>query len=46
MTIREFQELIEQIYYAKDKKRGISGTYCWLVEEVGELARAIRQANR
>uniref|UniRef100_A0A7C6EBL3 Nucleotide pyrophosphohydrolase n=1 Tax=candidate division WOR-3 bacterium TaxID=2052148 RepID=A0A7C6EBL3_UNCW3 len=46
MTIQEFQKLIEQIYYAKDKKRGITGTYCWFIEEVGELARALRQNNR
>ncbi len=46
MTIREFQKQIEQIYYAKDKKRGITGTFCWFCEEVGELARAIRQGKR
>lgn len=42
MTIKEFQQLIEQIYYTKDKKRGLAKTFCWFCEEVGELARAIR----
>lgn len=42
MTIREFQEKIEEIYFKKDSSRGIEGTFAWLVEEIGELARAIR----
>ncbi len=45
MTIREFQELIRQIYYSKDSRRGVSGTYQWFIEEVGELARAIRKGD-
>ena len=43
MTIDEFQKLIEQLYFSKDKKRGIEGTYMWFSEEVGELARALRK---
>jgi NTP pyrophosphatase (non-canonical NTP hydrolase) len=46
MTIKEFQKLIEKIYYSKDKKRGIPGTFCWFCEEVGELSRAIRHGKR
>ena len=46
MTIREFQELIRDIYFDKDSRRGTDGTYRWLVEEVGELARAIRKGDR
>jgi NTP pyrophosphatase (non-canonical NTP hydrolase) len=42
VQIREFQELIERIYLAKDTTRGVDGTFRWFVEEVGELARAIR----
>lgn len=42
MQIREFQELIESIYYEKDADRGIDGTFRWFVEEVGELSRALR----
>ena len=43
MKIKEFQTLIEKIYYEKDKSRGKEGTFRRFVEEVGELARAIRR---
>jgi NTP pyrophosphatase (non-canonical NTP hydrolase) len=43
MEIKEFQELIKEIYFEKDSKRGIEGTFVWFTEEVGELARAIRE---
>lgn len=46
MTISEFQRAIEQIYFQKDSARGLDGTFRWLVEEVGELARAIRHGER
>ncbi len=42
VTIAEFQSLIKKIYFERDNSRGIDGTFRWLVEEVGELARAIR----
>ena len=42
MTISEFQHLIEKIYYEKDNERGVERTFLWFVEEVGELAAAIR----
>lgn len=43
MSIREFQQLIERIYGAKDRARGVEGSYLWFAEEVGELTRAIRR---
>ncbi len=46
MEIKEFQKLIKDIYFEKDSKRGVEGTFRWLVEEVGELARAIRKADK
>ena len=45
MTINEFQKLIERLYYSKDNKRGIEGTFMWFAEEVGELSRALRKVN-
>jgi len=45
MQIAEFQRLIEAIYYEKDKGRGAAGTFQWFVEEVGELARALREGT-
>ena len=44
-TIREFQTLIEDIYFERDNARGIEGTTLWFVEEVGELVRALRRGN-
>ncbi len=43
MTIREFQELIKEIYFKRDAARGKERTALWLVEEVGELAEAVRK---
>jgi NTP pyrophosphatase (non-canonical NTP hydrolase) len=41
----EFQQLIERIYFEKDKARGLERTFMWFAEEVGELTRAIRRGN-
>ncbi|MFO7639527.1 MAG: MazG nucleotide pyrophosphohydrolase domain-containing protein [bacterium] len=45
MTIAEFQQLIRRTYYDKDRSRGLDGTFRWLVEEIGELARAVRHGE-
>ena len=45
MTVAEFQELIRRTYFTKDSRRGTDGTFRWLVEETGELARAIRRGE-
>lgn len=45
MEISSFQESIARTYLEKDSARGRLGTYAWLVEEVGELARAMRKAD-
>jgi NTP pyrophosphatase (non-canonical NTP hydrolase) len=46
MQIQEFQKQIETLYFERDKNRGLEGTFRWFVEEVGELARAIRKQDR
>lgn len=46
MDLKQYQVLIKQIYFKKDSSRGISKTFNWLVEEIGELARAIRKGER
>lgn len=46
MNIKEFQKKIEDIYFEKDNRRGKMGTFAWLVEEVGELSRAIRRGGK
>jgi NTP pyrophosphatase (non-canonical NTP hydrolase) len=46
MTVQEFQQKIEEIYFAKDQGRGWQETFIWFVEEVGELGRALRSEPR
>ena len=46
MAAKTFQRLIEDIYLARDRARGVPGTLLWFVEEVGELVRAIRRGER
>ncbi len=46
MEIEDFQKLISRTYLEKDARRGEWGTYAWLVEEVGELSRAMRKGER
>ncbi|OLS13457.1 MAG: MazG nucleotide pyrophosphohydrolase [Promethearchaeota archaeon CR_4] len=45
MKLSDFQALINNLYFSKDKKRGALGTFAWLVEEVGEVANIIKQKN-
>ena len=45
MRINEFQELIRDLYYERDRRRGKERTMLWFVEEVGELAEAIRKGD-
>jgi NTP pyrophosphatase (non-canonical NTP hydrolase) len=45
ITIAEFQQLIRDMYLEKDVARGIDGTFMWLMEEVGELASALRNGT-
>ena len=44
-TLTDFQQLIRRMYFSKDAARGIDGTFMWLVEEIGELAAALRDGT-
>ncbi|MBN2380377.1 nucleotide pyrophosphohydrolase [candidate division WOR-3 bacterium] len=46
LGVREFQQLIKEEFFHKDSPRGLAKTYIWFTEEVGELARSIRRADR
>lgn len=46
MKISEFQRHIEDLYGEKDMARGTAGSFMWFVEEVGELARALKKGDR
>jgi NTP pyrophosphatase (non-canonical NTP hydrolase) len=45
VEISEFQELMAELYAHNDKRRGENATMLWLVEEIGELAEAIRRED-
>jgi NTP pyrophosphatase (non-canonical NTP hydrolase) len=42
MHIHEFQNMMRHIYFQRDSKRGIKGTFDWLVEEIEELGAALK----
>jgi NTP pyrophosphatase (non-canonical NTP hydrolase) len=45
ITLNDFQALIRRMYLEKDVARGVDGTFMWLMEEVGELAAALREGT-
>jgi NTP pyrophosphatase (non-canonical NTP hydrolase) len=46
VEIKDFQQLMSDLYAHNDRKRGPTATMLWLVEEVGELAEAVRRDDR
>jgi NTP pyrophosphatase (non-canonical NTP hydrolase) len=46
LSIQDLQQHIHRMYYEKDVARGVDGTFMWLMEEVGELASALRGEDR
>lgn len=45
LTLSELQDVIRATYDAKDRRRGVEGTFMWFLEEVGELAGALRSGT-
>jgi NTP pyrophosphatase (non-canonical NTP hydrolase) len=45
ISLADLQSLIREMYFEKDQARGIEGTFLWLMEEVGELATALRSGT-
>ena len=45
LSLDDFQRLIRDMYHEKDVARGVDGTFMWLMEEVGELAAALREGT-
>jgi NTP pyrophosphatase (non-canonical NTP hydrolase) len=45
VSLADLQALIRKMYFEKDQARGIEGTFIWLVEEIGELATALRNGT-
>lgn len=46
MHIREFQEIMKQLYFERDSQRGVEGTFNWLVDEVHELGDELKGSDR
>ena len=46
LTLSALQQMILQMYGAKDAARGDAATFLWLTEEFGELATAIRAGDQ
>jgi len=45
IDLADFQQLIREMYTDRDVARGVDGTFMWLVEEIGELASALRNGT-
>jgi len=41
-SLAQLQDIIRSTYDAKDRRRGVEGTFMWLMEEIGELSAALR----
>ena len=46
LTLPQLQALIRDAYDAKDRRRGVEGTFMWFMEEVGELSSALRSGDK
>ena len=46
LTLPQLQQLIRDLYGAKDSRRGLEGTFMWFMEEVGELSGALLLARK
>jgi NTP pyrophosphatase (non-canonical NTP hydrolase) len=46
VDLDDFQQLMAETYGRRDTERGRPATIAWLVEEVGELAQAVRKGSR
>jgi NTP pyrophosphatase (non-canonical NTP hydrolase) len=45
MDLPGFQRSMRATYFERDAARGADATFRWMVEEVGELARAMRRGD-
>src|SRR4051794_41004797 len=45
-TLSRLQQVIRDVYDAKDRRRGVEGTFMWFMEEVGELSAALRSGTK
>jgi NTP pyrophosphatase (non-canonical NTP hydrolase) len=46
MHIQEFQEMMNQLYFKRDSRRGLEDTLNWLEDELGELKEALNGTDK
>ena len=46
VTLECFARAMKVAYLDRDRKRGLFETFSWLVEEIGELAEALRTGDK
>ncbi|WP_153555897.1 MazG nucleotide pyrophosphohydrolase domain-containing protein [Roseimaritima sediminicola] len=46
ISFADLQAKIRTMYFDKDAARGVDGTFMWFMEEVGELASALRGTDK
>ena len=46
MNLTQLQHSMAEIFGERDAERGVDATFRWFVEEVGEVARALRTGDR
>jgi len=46
VQVQEFQAMMKRLYFHRDSKRGIEGTYDWLKDEVEELGDALKGKDK
>jgi NTP pyrophosphatase (non-canonical NTP hydrolase) len=46
MQINDFQQMMHRLCFHRDSKRGVKGTYNWLVDEVQELGEALQNNDK
>jgi NTP pyrophosphatase (non-canonical NTP hydrolase) len=45
-TLARLQKVVAELYGDKDRRRGIEGTFMWLMAEVGELSAVLRGGSQ
>ena len=46
MDLPELQATMRDLFFRRDAERGADATFRWLIQELGELARALRSEDR
>ena len=46
LHISEFQKMMHKLYFHRDSKRGVEGTYNWLLDELKELEEALESNDK